>query len=60
MKAIYYLFIAVFALYKLVYKLFNALFINIGVLLLLLFKICYNKPNKCNITLSVDNLISVN
>lgn len=60
MKVIYYLFVAIFAIYKLVYKLFNALFINIGVLLLLLFKVCYIKPNKVDNVLTVDNLITIN
>lgn len=50
MKTIYYLFIVIFALYKAVYKAFNALFYGIGVLLLMLFKVCYKKRIvKCNI-----------
>jgi len=53
---IYYLFIVLFSLYKAIYKLSNALFIGIGVLMLMLFKVCYSKSNSVK-QYTLDNLI---
>jgi len=53
---IYYTFILLFSLYKAIYKLSNTLFIGIGVLMLMLFKLCYSKNTSVK-RYTLDNLI---